>query len=953
MVRLVAIAILIPSILRGQTAVATLDEDYANSYKARVTVTNNTAGPITGWRVRMQLAGPVSSLWRGVIETAESQPATFSYAVVNESYNGALAPGDSTYFGFIVNPDNGSSSPAALTVEAITGTGGGGGGGGGGGTVPAGGFSHAEALQKSLWFYDAQRSGELPDKFRVLWRGDSGLGDGADVGLDLSGGFHDAGDHVKFGLPMAFSMTMLAWGAIEYPEAYADAGQLDELRAILRWGADYLMRCHVRAPDGSTTSFIAQVGDPALDHAHWGPPETMTMARPAFVLNAAQPGSDLAAETAAALAASAMVLASTDPALAASMIAHAEALHAFAAAHRGKYSDSIPLSAIYYPSSNVDDELCWGALWLHRATGKSEWLDKARTAYAAVPAAYTWTLSWDDKSYGCHLLKALMDPEPICLARTAAWLDWWTSGHNGQQVPKTPGGLAYLSPWGPLRYAATTAFCALVHADRIADPGGRYSDFARGQIDYILGANPAGRSFLCGFGANPPANPHHRASHGSTTHQIGNPARNLHTLYGALVGGPAADDTYQDDRANFQQSEVALDYNAGLTGALARLSMETAGTPAPGFGGPASPDIVFHEDLDGFPSGEYDDDAWIPRWPGTIWANGPDEGRLAVDGRTRDGSGRAIRVLYPQGGQQSANSGAQWFIDLNGPHEELYLSYWVRFAEDFDFVLGGKLPGFGGALSLADRTHEWSGRLMWREDGKVEFYVHVPAQNLYDPGDRFWWNTEGSQAVFERGKWHHIEMRMRLNTPGQFDGLMEGWLDGVKAASHPNFYFRDAPTAGANIAWVFFSTFFGGSSSDIWQARKDEHAWFDEFTVSRSRIGYPGAPPDANADGLPDAWAEAFAISTSGDLDGDGTSDLGEFTAGTDPADPTDRPHASLQSSLLSIPGRAGRRYHHETSLDLRTWTTRDWRGPLAIDGSIAFPCPATPGFHRIRIEAP
>ena len=42
------------------------------------------------------------------------------------------------------------------------------------------------------------------------------MNDGSDVGLDLTGGWFDAGDHVKFGFPMAFTTTMLAWGAVEY-----------------------------------------------------------------------------------------------------------------------------------------------------------------------------------------------------------------------------------------------------------------------------------------------------------------------------------------------------------------------------------------------------------------------------------------------------------------------------------------------------------------------------------------------------------------------------------------------------------------------------------------------------------------------------------------------------------------------------------------------------------------
>ena len=48
--------------------------------------------------------------------------------------------------------------------------------------------NYGEALQKSIYFYMQQRSGELPTDNPVIWRGDSCLNDGADVGWDLTGG---------------------------------------------------------------------------------------------------------------------------------------------------------------------------------------------------------------------------------------------------------------------------------------------------------------------------------------------------------------------------------------------------------------------------------------------------------------------------------------------------------------------------------------------------------------------------------------------------------------------------------------------------------------------------------------------------------------------------------------------------------------------------------------------
>ncbi len=816
------------------------------------------------------------------------------------------------------------------------------------GKPQTGDFNYAEALQKSLYFYDAQRSGKLPENFRVRWRGDSALTDGSDVGRDLAGGFYDAGDHVKFGLPLAFSMTTLAWGGIEYPDAYVDTEQMPYLMETLRWGADYLMKCHVRNPDGSTLAFYGQVGNGGADHAYWGRAESMTMARPSYKIDAAHPGTDLAAETAASLAATAMIFQTTAPAYAATLLDHAKSLYTFADTYRGKYSDSIPDAAAYYNSwSGWRDELVWGALWLYRATGEPPYLAKAKTEYNALASGgagnlpYRWTISWDDKSYGCYVLMAELDGGAPYRADAERWLNWWSIGVNGDKVTTTPGGLAWLDQWGALRYSANTAFCALVYADKVNNPANRYSDFARSQISYMLGANPAGRSYVCGYGNQSPVNPHHRNSHASVTNNIASPVNNRHTLHGALVGGPDASDSYTDDRTDYVHNEVAMDYNAAFTGALARLYQDGGGFTTQLVPPPPAPEVILHASIDDFPAGPQTDASWKALWPGTKWTNGPDESRLAVDEKIAlGGTGKAIRVLYPQGAKQSGNSGAQWFADLNGQRDELYFSYWVRFDPDFDFVLGGKLPGLGGANSFGDRTNEWSGRLMWREDGKAEFYLHAPADNEYDPGTRFWWNTEGFQATFIPGRWHHVEMHYRLNTPGKFDGLMEGWFDGMKAANYPAFYFRDTPTSTANISWVFFSTFFGGSSSSIWEAHKDEHATFDELTVSTARIGYPGKPADIDADGMSNDWEiQYFGSDTAGDSsadsDNDGSSNLMEYLAATDPLNPADRFTCTAATGAdgareISTAGRAGRIYRLEESSDLTRWS---------VSGE-----PATPG---------
>jgi len=54
-----------------------------------------------------------------------------------------------------------------------------------------------------------------------------------------------------------------------------------------------------------------QVGDPAIDHGEWESSHNIKWRRPAFKLTEAEPGSDVAAETAAALAASAVLFSSS------------------------------------------------------------------------------------------------------------------------------------------------------------------------------------------------------------------------------------------------------------------------------------------------------------------------------------------------------------------------------------------------------------------------------------------------------------------------------------------------------------------------------------------------------------------------------------------------------------------------------------------------------------------
>lgn len=62
--------------------------------------------------------------------------------------------------------------------------------------------------------------------------------------VDLVGGYYDAGDNVKFGLPMAFTITMMSWSIVEYGKQMAASGELGHAMNAVKWGTDYLIKAH-------------------------------------------------------------------------------------------------------------------------------------------------------------------------------------------------------------------------------------------------------------------------------------------------------------------------------------------------------------------------------------------------------------------------------------------------------------------------------------------------------------------------------------------------------------------------------------------------------------------------------------------------------------------------------------------------------------------------------------
>lgn len=98
-------------------------------------------------------------------------------------------------------------------------------------------------ILRSNNFGDLCVAGKLENN-KIPWRGDSGMKDGSEADLDLSKGMYDAGDHVKFGFPLAFTATVLSWSILEYGERMDAVSQLDSAKGSLKWITDYLVVAH-------------------------------------------------------------------------------------------------------------------------------------------------------------------------------------------------------------------------------------------------------------------------------------------------------------------------------------------------------------------------------------------------------------------------------------------------------------------------------------------------------------------------------------------------------------------------------------------------------------------------------------------------------------------------------------------------------------------------------------
>lgn len=401
--------------------------------------------------------------------------------------------------------------------------------------------------------------------------------------VDAEGGWHDAGDYIKFVGTSAYMLAVDLMALRDHGAALGAGGR--GLASELRWGLDWLLKMVAGAEP------FHQVGGEGDHDADWRLPEGDTSKalaaydqRPVFRMAKGR-GRNLLGRSAAAFAFASQVYAS-DEAYAHRLLAAARATYALAKVRPSAQSPDPP---DFYGESVGEDDLVLAAAALARATNEKTYASDAYSFGARLTPQAGTTVGWNSVD-ALALLEAARtfadgSPERTALAAKLAALAAPIAASATTPVgPAAAFGYA-LPSFGNGSIAESLGAAATCLASRRLIGGPGCDVVARRQIHWMLGENPFGLSFLIGAGTDFPKNVHH--SFGQAAHV---------TIPGAIPGGPTTrsillgsklplppktdpyaawstdDMLYEDRTADYVCNEPAIDFAAALVFTLGELA---------------------------------------------------------------------------------------------------------------------------------------------------------------------------------------------------------------------------------------------------------------------------------------------------------------------------------------------------------------------------------------------
>ncbi len=178
-------------------------------------------------------------------------------------------------------------------------------------------------------------------------------------------------------------------------------------------------------------------------------------------------------------------------------------------------------------------------------------------------------------------------------------------------------------------------------------------------------------------------------------------------------------------------------------------------------------------------------------------------------------------------------------------HQEIHWRFYLRNESSWEGGGGNKLTRAtsftGDDWTQAMIAHVWSGSPPHQDRLVLDPASGVPPGSRYVqtrryndfPNLRWLGIARASNPIFDStsvGSWYCIEIRARLNTPGNDDGEFELWIDGVEEASARGLdWMGDYSDFGLNA--IFLENYWDDG------APREQRRYFDHFVVSQERIG--------------------------------------------------------------------------------------------------------------------
>ena len=444
--------------------------------------------------------------------------------------------------------------------------------------------------------------------------------------VDARGGWHDAGDKLKYLLTSSTATAHLLEAWLLNPGLFGDRvdalgrpgpNGLPDVLDEAKWGLDWLLKLHP-----SPGVLVHQVADdrdhrgwrlPQSDDADygWGPGKERT----AYVADGRPQGlgkwqsastgvANLAGRYAAAMALAYRVF--KDDAhlgdFARTCLAAGREVYAMGRAKEGVQQGDSYGSPYRYAEETWADDMEWGAAEMFRATGEPAFLADA-VRYADLAGGTTWMGRTEAGHYALYPFVNLGHFALHGLAGAdvdARLARYYRDGlEKARAVAEaSPFGVGVPFIWCSNNLTAALVTQALLYARMTGDA--RYAPLASDGLAWLLGRNPWGVSMFTGW---PEGSPSPTQPHLPTTNLTGRSVR------GGLVDGPVkasifgslkgvtltradayapfqADDTvYHDDVMDYATNEPTMD---GTAEAILMFALESPPPrPAPGGGIPA------------------------------------------------------------------------------------------------------------------------------------------------------------------------------------------------------------------------------------------------------------------------------------------------------------------------------------------------------------------------------